>query len=463
MSTVAVDTLLDQLPAYKGEYITIKEDQTVPDIVREIISAHKEFASFYDQIALYFLGSTTLKTCENIANFLKEKIRYKEESEEEQSTALPTRILTIRRGDCKHFASMTGGILDALARQGHKIRWWYRFASYELIIPQVYHVFVIAIDDDGTEIWIDPTPGASSQTPVWIQDKKIHVKKSSMALRRYIAGVNNVGSLYGDNFSIDQDYGSNTAVDYSNQPLPPITPDLYDVDTEDDAALSADVVNAINLLLQYNVLDQAGNFNSAQLYNLANQVDEQMYQNLMAAVTILQNNAAKVSGFLSTIWRGVKKVTLAGPRGAWLALVSLNVFGYATKLAQAMSTTEGFQKVRDRWYKLGGDLAKLQGAINSGKKKKRIMGINIVGTPAAVAAWVGVAGAIIAAVMPLVKEILNKQRQQQVPYVDGYDPSLIDIPDNGGGGGIMDMIKENPIAAVGIGLLAYGLLTSKSS
>jgi hypothetical protein len=132
-------------------------------------------------------------------------------------------------------------------------------------------------------------------------------------------------------------------------------------------------------------------------------------------------------------------------------------------LAQAMTTTEGFQKVRDRWYKLGGDLAKLQGAINSGKKKKRIMGINIVGTPAAVAAWVGVAGAIIAAVMPLVKEILNKQRQQQVPYVDGYDPSLIDIPDNGGGGGIMDMIKENPIAAVGIGLLAYGLLTSKSS
>ncbi len=454
MSSISADKLLNEWPMYQGEYITIKEDQTVPDIMTEIVAAHKEFREYYDSIAIYFAADTTKKICENIYFFLKKNVRYKEESKEEQTTALPSRILTIQQGDCKHYASMAGGILDALNRQGYNIEWFYRFASYEFLQRTPYHVFVVVIDDDGQELWIDPTPGAASMTPMWMQDKKI--KKSPMALRRYIAG------LYTDNFNEAAiDPFAPPTVDYGTTDTDVILPrletplDFYDPETEDDANLSPELISAIDLLLQYGVLDTSGNFNNAQFYVLANQVEPEIYEQLMTAVTILDEQS-KISGLFSSIWRGVKKVTLAAPRGAYLALVSLNVFGYATKLAQAMSTGDGFQKVRDRWYKLGGDLAKLQGAINAGKKRNRILGINSIGTPAAVAAWVGVAGAIIAAIMPLIKEILNKQKGDQVPYIEGYDPSLINMPDNySSGNNPLDWIKSHPLESAGIALLAY--------
>ena len=71
--------------------------------------------------------------------------------------------------------------------------------------------------------------------------------------------------------------------------------------------------------------------------------------------------------------RGVLKVAAAPARNAFLAIVQLNVHNLAKKLAVA------YQKnptgLKNFWEKFGGRIDKLVGAINRGKKKRRILGI----------------------------------------------------------------------------------------
>lgn len=62
------------------------------------------------------------------------------------------------------------------------------------------------------------------------------------------------------------------------------------------------------------------------------------------------------------------KVTFAVPRQAYLGLVALNFSGLATKYFN--KTEEGRKQIIDKWERLGGDRGSLEGAFNTGSKKK---------------------------------------------------------------------------------------------
>lgn len=185
---VTARELIGKLPPYKDQWIVIKDNQNVKDIILEVCDAHSEFAPFYDRIALYFDADSTEQICDNIYNFLKKNIRYREESEDDQTSAVPTGLLVRGYGDCKHYSGLAAGILDSLKRSGKKIDWCYRFASYRLLDSTPHHVFVV-VNDYGFERWIDPTPGSMENEPSWYVDKK--VKVSEMALTRNIGGFEN--------------------------------------------------------------------------------------------------------------------------------------------------------------------------------------------------------------------------------------------------------------------------------
>lgn len=181
----SVQTLIGALPPYKDEWVVIHPNQQVHDIIREVLDAHKEFAPYYDDIALYFDATTLDETCDDLYRFCKKNLRYKEEGEEQQTTALPTGLLKRGYCDCKGYAGFCGGVLDALNRlTGRKINWCYRFASYSPFDSTPHHVFIV-VRDGSEEMWIDPTPNSDRMTPVWETDKKI----SGMPLMRNIAGV----------------------------------------------------------------------------------------------------------------------------------------------------------------------------------------------------------------------------------------------------------------------------------
>jgi hypothetical protein len=69
---------------------------------------------------------------------------------------------------------------------------------------------------------------------------------------------------------------------------------------------------------------------------------------------------------------GVKKVLLAVPRGAFLAMIRLNVRSLATKLDQSIAKNSN--KVSEFWVKFGGKFDKLKENIEKGKKKKPLFG-----------------------------------------------------------------------------------------
>lgn len=182
------NTLLGSLPPYEDQWLMVNPDQDVDDIIAEVLQAHKRYASYYDQLAPYFAFDDTKQIADALYKFCKSEIRYREETKEDQTTALPTGILVRGYGDCKHYSSFTGGILDALNRAGYNIKWKYRFASYDPDDKTPHHVFVVVYTPT-EELWIDPTPKANQLTPEWVTDKTV----KSMALRTNIAGVSTIG------------------------------------------------------------------------------------------------------------------------------------------------------------------------------------------------------------------------------------------------------------------------------
>ncbi len=486
MQKCTIENLLAALPAYRDEWITITGRQSVGDIIAEVLNAHREFSPYYENIALFFDGETVEDIANNLYNFLKKNIRYSEEKEEDQTTAIPSGILTRGYGDCKHYSSFAGGVLDALNRlTGKKIKWSYRFASYDPFNKNPHHVFIV-IEDRGGEIWIDPTPGSETHEPVWQVDKKI--KFSNMALRRNIAGLN-VGRIGEDIVFVEDRLPL-----YPNEEPAPIVVEILEEQNADDE-VTPELQAAIELLLSYGIMNENGEISDKKLQEIAPQLNATQFDELSHARHVLFTELDKsvtIGSFFSTLWRGVKKVTLALPRNAYLSLVAINAFGFATKLRNAIYNPDGTffqpgqQMLYDRWNKFGGDWHNLRLAIDAGSKKKALLGaidfdqragkksigFGPIAAPAAAtaAAWYTIAATLIVALTPLIKDILIRKQQagQLPPGIDpntglpyGSNPAQPLPGDENFLDKIMNWIKDNPIpAALGAGAVIY-LVTQK--
>lgn len=196
---VSKEKLLQQLPPYTDEWVKVKEQQRVPDIIKLICERHSDFATDYDAIGNYFIGASIQDTCNNLYNFCAENLLYKEETEEVQTVGNPASILS--RGaagiDCKSYACFIGGCLDAIQREtGEKIKWNYCFASYEVLQKIPYHVFVVVETDNGL-LYVDPTPGSADKEPVWIVNRSVTAKQKSKGVgignRIGLADTSNAG------------------------------------------------------------------------------------------------------------------------------------------------------------------------------------------------------------------------------------------------------------------------------
>lgn len=96
-----VKELLQCLPPYQDQWEVIHPgNQEVPEIIDEVIEAHYEFAPYYDKISSFFDVGNIEEICNNLYRFVKNNISYREESVKDQTSALPTGILTRRQGDC---------------------------------------------------------------------------------------------------------------------------------------------------------------------------------------------------------------------------------------------------------------------------------------------------------------------------------------------------------------------------
>lgn len=143
--------ILGRLTPYLAREYKIRDEQTTGDIIEAITKAHKEYRPEYKKIALFFKASTPRQTGQKIFDFLKNNVRYTIEPGDKQTVKSPAAILAEGEGDCKHYASWAGGVLDQL-----KIPFAYRFASYRMFDKTPQHVFVVINPGTQNEIWLDP-------------------------------------------------------------------------------------------------------------------------------------------------------------------------------------------------------------------------------------------------------------------------------------------------------------------
>lgn len=145
---------------YRGEKKLLVKNQNVDDIINEILIHHNEYKTDYDKICKYFVRANEEKTLKAIFDFLKNNVKYKIETGENQKIKSPGAIVYTGKttgSDCKSYASFICGAIDAINRSGFMhIPFAYRFASYQLFDSNPQHVFAVAYPGTKNEIWIDP-------------------------------------------------------------------------------------------------------------------------------------------------------------------------------------------------------------------------------------------------------------------------------------------------------------------
>ncbi len=426
---VSVSTLLNHLPTFQDKELIIEHDQGVHDIIKEVIDAHKVFAEDYDSIAKFFSGDP-----KQLFDFCKRNISYSVETEEDQTTRSPAAILTLAHGDCKHYAGFIAGVLDAITRQGQKINWRYRFASYDLFNTAPGHVFVV-VKENGEEVWVDPVLTSYNERliPSYITDKKV------IGMLTRLSGIGAEAGVYREE---------------------PIAALAYNAD---DPAL----YNAITVLYNSGVMNADGTVNVDSVESLEKVIPPAELNAVIKAFNIA--NDAAVAGLGANIAHALAKVTLFIPRSAYLSLVALNVFGLASKLFHCIylddSATTYYQPGQDtiyrKWYLVGGDWDRLAEAVRSGHKKKAIL--SGIGVAPAIPVWVVSATAIIAALGAAISQVL-KSRGAQTGIDYNLDPATglpYGIPgtNNAGGGSgsafdLMTFLKDNALL-IGGSIAAY--------
>lgn len=112
----------------------------------------------------------------------------------------------------------------------------------------------------------------------------------------------------------------------------------------------------------------------------------------------------------------LKKIALAVPRNAFLSLVRLNVKKFAVKLHNTMKNPAKYQKLMEKWCKLGGDAKSLTSAVNKAfskyARKRKLSGL---GDPT------GTTETILATATPIIVALLEflKKGANEEPIEEG--------------------------------------------
>lgn len=139
----------------------------------------------------------------------------------------------------------------------------------------------------------------------------------------------------------------------------------------------------------------------------------------------IKENAKKVGKVFAKI-----NPVLALGRGAFIALVRLNVRGFATNIAMLKDTSE----LKKKWEAIGGKWSKLQAAVNKGKGKKPLLGkkklsdevlaeeltaLYGIGDGGASAATLTAASSVIAIIIPTLMKLLKKEGKKPTEDLNG--------------------------------------------
>jgi len=132
----------------KSERIT--SFQTAGIITKQLRRAEYESRSFSKEIKPIFNCENKLKVCKKVWYFLRHYTEYEKEPREKQTAKTISRYIVDRKGDCKHYATASVGILLACG-----IPCWFSFVRQSETDKSKGHIYCSALVN-GQIVIIDP-------------------------------------------------------------------------------------------------------------------------------------------------------------------------------------------------------------------------------------------------------------------------------------------------------------------
>ena len=138
------------IPRPNGKREVITKYQTASDIIKQLRRAELESRNTSKKIAPFFKSKSDFETCKKVWEFLRKHIEYEAEPKHDQTAKTINRFIVDRKGDCKHFATASVGILIA-----NKIPAWFVLVGQQKLNPSPNHAYCCALVNNEIVV-IDP-------------------------------------------------------------------------------------------------------------------------------------------------------------------------------------------------------------------------------------------------------------------------------------------------------------------
>jgi hypothetical protein len=434
--------MISAQPKYTTRVIT--ENGLNNDIIKALHSAIDEATKEAARFAFKFKGKNNTETARNIWSFLR-SLKYVKDPAGKQYIKLPNRLIATN-GDCKSFSLLTAAILKNLGKPVT-----FRYTSYQANDSTPSHVYIITQDEKGKQIIIDGVfdkfnqevpfkhktdhkmeisvlNGLVQQTASVTQGNKIKSVQKSVRPGSFIWNVlqNERARKEGRKSNLNYNGAQLNAYLIRLKKRRALTP----IDSFANKLFSSEIRAIENGTFSGTI---KLNHNNKELAGIEDEIGKLSLKKLGRGI---KKGLRKINP--RDLLKGVKAVTFAVPRKSFQALVALNVRGLATRMSKLSEND-----LRDFWVKkFGGQFNAIKKAVNTGAKKRPLLGASkkvraikgidgvdfaiegeyIGAAEAAAAATAGSTGgvsvgAVIAASAPILVAVISLLRKKNVPDV----------------------------------------------
>lgn len=325
----------------KVEYVNGYNNDIQRVLEKNFIAARRsvEKNDFYKQ----FRGRNLKETAQNVWNYLKANVKYKEDGTEEQKIKMPPRLLADREGDCKSYS------LFACAVLSHYAPVKFRYTSYRED-PTPTHVYCIF---DNKYIVDAVWHSFNEEKPyTYKYDKKMKIST--------LSGLRNKVQINPETYALISFYDKERR--------------KYPKGTKNRALLDL----YYSSYAKYGI-DQAKKKGEVDL-TVATGVDNLYNKYVLSAnKKVPVGIGATKPGWATNKDRAIHIATIANPvmvasRAAFLALSELNAFGIIDKLFEVEKSKP--LSISRWWYHNGGDPDKLWKHLTDNRKNKPFFGVS---------------------------------------------------------------------------------------
>lgn len=449
-------------PEYKKnvEYYQGSNEDIIATIEKNFLPASKSVKqnNFYKQ----FKGRNLKDTCENVWNFVKDNVRYKADTIDEQKIKLPARLLADAEGDCKSMALACASIMSNLIDTNKGENVGFRYTSYRNN-PTPTHVYCIVND------------GQYILDCVWHsfnKQKDYKYKYDKIMKISTLSGINGTGSKYKFNIPTPQKVDKYTydVIKHTKKALKSVKPD-----SEQYVALMS-ILNTIgdSANLKNPSISGTGTKNSLKSALLKVKTNAtKIYKDAKSDIVDKPEWASKEDYAKHLAKKAIP--LFIEMRNAFLALLAINFRDYANRILEHEKKQPN--SIKRMWYSgFGGDYKAILAAAEKGKSKKALFGkpkveISEPVTLTTISAFIATATPVIIALTKL----LPKNAKDNETLIDATAGDLDNIKDaevtNYGKEGELDGqveevksgFKLTPTLAIGgIALIGIGIYLFKN-